>query len=486
MGIRKLFPGCLAILAPGLTLQAEVLQQQSAVKDIPSMIGTTFQSYTSSAEEQAQTLSLVGCRVSRGGPRAEDFWQPRSGATKQTRTIHPETMDALAVACHKYNIDLVVEIGWYANADWFDALDQYDWYQAGRKLAERFAPNSDWWLAQGVKDWGVRRYNVFNELAWMNIKNPELMTPQMFAQALKDYAAGVHSVDASLLVSLEGFVALDNPNSQCSAYFHTIAPLYKDGTLSAFHAHHYRSPTSLNQRSSGSCTKYYETIVQRENLPPSVEYHNTEINCRGFSETLDAEAAGLLTMLWDNLGLVNADGKPINQFTLVWNLFHNESGTVNNHLNHSFCKQRYPWDGNLRGDLIQMVCKLTQGMGIVSSDPEKTGMIVLKGQGKKMWIWQNRLGWSNLSGTSLRLGAIPTDAKRLSIYRYCSWRQAAGETGTPMPYRIIPLKSETRLVIEDLPPGETLMILADRDDVKSNAGSAPSALQNLHGSLNMR
>ena len=95
-----------------------------------------------------------------------------------------------------------------------------------------------------------------------------------------------------------------------------------------------------------------------------------------------------------------------------------------------------------------MVCRLTRGMEIVSADPRKTGVTVLAGRGRKLWVWQNRKGWSSLHGKGFHIDGVPKAATHLHVYAWNGLRKT------------LPLNGRTALTFPDLPQGQTYMFLA--------------------------
>jgi hypothetical protein len=102
-------------------------------------------------------------------------------------------------------------------------------------------------------------------------------------------------------------------------------------------------------------------------------------------------------------------------------------------------------------------------MDIVSSALKTgtAGETICTGSNKKLWVWHNRIDWTNKKGTSYTVSGIPANATRLDVYRYNSWSQpSAGDPGTPMPYLSYTLSGQTSYTINNLPTEETLMFLA--------------------------
>ena len=118
---------------------------------------------------------------------------------------------------------------------------------------------------------------------------------------------------------------------------------------------------------------------------------------------------------------------------MPWNVFN----TTERDVNYGLCVRQDPWVPTARGKVFQAVVGLTKGMEIVSCDPRKSGVTVLAGVGRKMWVWQNRKGWTDRPGTSFEIRGVPAGAQRIEVH--------AGRS---------------RLVIDGLRPDQTYMFIA--------------------------
>jgi hypothetical protein len=76
------------------------------------------------------------------------------------------------------------------------------------------------------------------------------------------------------------------------------------------------------------------------------------------------------------------------------------------------------------------------------------GLFVLEGSGRKLWVWQNREKWTDRPGTSITVEGIPAGTQKLEVYGWDGLREeiAVGQT--------------SKLLVEQLIPGETYMFLA--------------------------
>jgi hypothetical protein len=129
---------------------------------------------------------------------------------------------------------------------------------------------------------------------------------------------------------------------------------------------------------------------------------------------------------------------------MPWNIFH----LTTQDSNYGLCAELSPWTPVARGEVLRLVCELTDGAEFVSCDPKKRGEFVLEGTGKKIWVWQNRKAWTNHPGNSCTLQGVPKNATRLSVYGWDGLR------------RTIELSGEARVNVDQLAPGETYMFVA--------------------------
>ena len=87
-------------------------------------------------------------------------------------------------------------------------------------------------------------------------------------------------------------------------------------------------------------------------------------------------------------------------------------------------------------------------------DDRQTGLerlFVLAGGGRKLWVWQNRTGWTDTPGATFTVKGIPPAAAWLEVYRYNSWDK---------PWKSLDVRRGAEAALTDLPRQETLMFLA--------------------------
>ena len=114
-----------------------------------------------------------------------------------------------------------------------------------KAVADRYKPNSDWWLAKGILDYGIRYYGAINEPSnagmgnWYNL--------DQYYEAMDGFGDGIHASDPSLIVTTGGIMNFTLVPSAGNAHFNRIVPLINDGTIDAFNLHSYYNDRPFNQ-----------------------------------------------------------------------------------------------------------------------------------------------------------------------------------------------------------------------------------------------
>jgi len=380
-----------------------------------------------------RTVGLGMCRIPLDG-RA--YWKDGSP--------NPEAADVAVLAVAKNGVTPILLLEYYTR--WHDAIGGYDkWRAIGRALAERFAPGGEFLKGHNVPaGWGIVHYTAINEPMWRS-NNPQPIDPQQYARALEGLADGVHSVSAKLHVSPGGYqevplFANKNP------YIKAVAGLYNAGKLHAIDIHRYWDVkyVPMDKGSRFSLQSQFDQVCKQAGITAAVKFQTTETNFKRRLVTEDQAARGLLTGLWDALTVVGDDGKPVTQFAMPWNVFN----TTEKDTNYGLCIKQAPWEPTARGKVLMAVVALTGGMEIVSCDPRKTGVTVLAGAGRKMWVWQNRKGWTDRPGTSFEIRDIPAGVRRIEVHAWDGLRKRIDTDG------------RSRLVVEGLELDQTYMFLA--------------------------
>jgi Secretion system C-terminal sorting domain len=353
----------------------------------------------------------------------------------------------------------------------------YNWYNIGRNLALRYAPNSSWWTSQGISNYGLTNYALFNEPDEYNSGNgitdgPKTISSTDYHNALQQFANGVHSVSSTLQVFAGGWAWKDQNINTYAPY---IMDLISNGTLNGINQHMYvgNYPWEIDNFNNYSWTPQgmYQFFVNQYNLPASAKFITDEMNVNADVPNADSR---FCSYVWNTLGITNANGQPaFGNVCEVYSVFEGESEA-----NLSLCwngrtNVQDPWLGNGRGRCLQMISNLTTGMSFTSVDARRTfggtttgtGKYILDGGGKRLWVWHNKNNWTNATGTSFTCTGIPAGTVKIDVYRYNSCSQTVGTTGTLVPYATATISGQTSYTFTGLPADETLMF-------KSTTGTA--------------
>ncbi|NUP99329.1 MAG: hypothetical protein HUU35_05680 [Armatimonadetes bacterium] len=403
-----------------------------AVADVPAMLGGG--NFLPAGEPVKfavlQQLGLGMCRMP-----TSTYWregQPQVGHMEQG-----------ILAAHAHGIEPMVLFEYYTR---FGELgDAAKWRAIGRAFAERFRPNSPWLVDKGIRDWGVRYWSAINEPEGQNSHiNPTPVPIEGYATALEALADGIHSVDPSAQVSPGGFMEV--PLLKYDPYVAAVAPLYNAGKLAAMDIHRYWDvqwiPMDKPQRFS--LQAQFDDAKQRHGITADIAFYTTEVNFKHRVVTEDEAAKGFLTALWDALTVVGKQGQRVSRFVMPWNILNT---TVQDE-HYGLSVQLQPWVPTARGEVLRRLAALTRGLEFVSVDPKQTGVSVLAGQGRTMWVWQNRPNWSTLAGSRFELNDLPPGATRVEVHTWSGLRCS------------VPVEGRRRLTLTDLPTDETLMMLA--------------------------
>lgn len=408
-------------------------------------------------------LALTKAKVVRlGYDRLYHFYDSVS------KTATPENMDENMLNAYSLCLSPMLMLTTYTTwegerEDQSDILGYDIWYEAGRAFAERFRPNSDWMLQHGILDWGITHYTCFNEPDNRNFNSTPFLL-DLFYDSVKGFADGVHSVDPSLKVSLHGNTETELKNNKAYC-FAKVVPLYNDGTLDTVIIHRYWNEkyVPMSGRYDWSLQSQFDEVKSVYGLRSDVSFATTEFNVPVQDELTDEEETKrFLTAIWDALGVVGDNSKPVTQYALVYHL--NKKDQPGFTLGESFS----PWVPNDKGKVFQLVSHLSEGMEITDSDPKNTGIIKLEGGGKTLLVWQNRKAWSSIRSNGITINDIPSGTENIEIYRYNSWVMHDDGSGEAKPYRTINVSGLNSVYINNLPTEETLMFLLDVQNEKKD------------------
>ena len=428
------------------------------------------QSWAGHNTTQYKTLRAVGAPIARLAAFPGDYWG-------NNRVPTPAKYDDMVREARSRGATLYFLFEYYMRfvPDHGQHLGSYsEWYALGRAYAERFQPNSAWWTAQGIYNYGVTMYAAMNEPE--NRRHPdEVAIPvDAYREALRGLADGVHSMSPALIVIPGGFTAecADAPTPcDLGGYGAAIADLLNNGTLNGLPLHNYNGAGAQVRPNLRSAQKKFDTVKSTLGITADVDFYTDEFNYQaanneGSAPTTnkeDAAAYYFLTTLWDNLGVVGVNGRSATRMALVWNLFEQpecppQNGALFCNTHYGLTFQADPWIGTRRGQIYQFVARTTAGMEFVFLDPKVTGEFVLNGSGKKMWVWQDRVNWTNHPGSTYTVNGIPPGATTLEVYGWDGLRST------------INLSGQTSYTVTNLPGDETYMFLVNASDNGSLTG----------------
>ena len=364
------------------------------------------------------------------------FWYYRNGSPS------PEVVDDAVLQAYSYGVTPLLLFEYYGSyAEAGELLGGYEkWYDIGRAFAVRFGPNSEWLLSNGVENWGISVYAAMNE------PDGERSIPKdEYRAALEGLADGVHSVDSSLRVIPGGFMAANARRDYTLAgYGLAIADLLNEGKLHGIDLHTYYDVqyAPMSSTYDFSAQSNFDSVKRACGITRDISFYTTEFNFKQRVISEEAAARGLLTGIWDNLGVVKNDGStPATQYALAWNLFRE------NYEQFGLIETLDPLVLNARGRVLQTVLQLTEGMAFEYLDPRGGGEYLLSGNGKLMWVWQNRVAWSSKRTRSYTVTGIPEGVTEIEVYNYEGLM------------RVVTTDGDESYRISDLPLEQTYMFL---------------------------
>lgn len=386
-------------------------------------------------EAKLKVLQQLGARMCRVPLDARSYWDGEQAT--------PERADRVVLSAYRHGVTPIFLFEYYTR--WHGELGGYEkWYAIGRAFAKRFRPRSAWLRSKNADDWGVTFYTAINEPMWRD-NNPTEIDPQAYARALEGLADGVHAVDPALKVNPGGYQEVPLFQHR-NPYVKAVAPLYNQGKLHALDIHRYWDVdyVPMHKGFRYSLQAQFDEVKRNAGITADIYFCTTEMNFKKRKVTEGQAAKGFLTALWDALTVCGKRDQPVTEFVLPWNIFH----TSQRDEHYGLCTSLKPWTPTARGEVVELVCKLTKGMQVESCDPKGTGVSVLNGPGSKLWVWQNRKGWSSLAGSEFCLTEVPLNTSRIDVYGWDGLRQS------------VELQKRSAVKLTDLPTGETLMFLA--------------------------
>ena len=347
----------------------------------------------------------------------------------------PETADELILAFHARGLEPVFLFEYYPaqlrDAGW--RITPAVWRRVGEAFAARFRPNSPFLRSRGVTDWGVTTYTAMNEPDLERFFPPTAAdaAPEtrdlVYAEMIEAFADGVHAAGPGLKANPGGFA---NPSVHkdftLRGYGPALAPLYRDGTLHALDLHIYNDARYAPIEEPGgrftfwhSPQTYFDKTREASGLPGDTAFASTEYGFKvaapagaGPAERAaaeDAAAKRLLTVIWANHGLVEADGEtPATESALIWQAFADGADEPV----YGLLETADPPRLNALGKTYQLALTLAEGMRWASLYPHARGEYVLEKDGAKLWVWQNLPAWSELAGSTYTVTETPPGRRR--------------------------------------------------------------------------
>ncbi len=393
-------------------------------------------------------------------------WARVSGGIQQwnaSGSLSPENFDAVVNYAESKDVNTYLYLEYRSDLDGGSIYD-FDWYQIGRTYAEHFGDR-------------VEAYGIINEPDHVVSGN----SPKEVAFALEKFADGVHSVNSDYVVTSPGLGGTPMSIERTDDFLEALAPLFNDGTLQVLNLHSYQDSkakphySNIDLSSDFAPSRNFIHAKEAGGITKNIDFIAGEFNYRNWDGTDEDRGIGFLTTFWDQLSVV--DNKRSNErvglFSAPYTITGSDADKQTSMADaYSFNSDgSYIWQPNEKGQVLKEALTLTKGMDFVYSDPLDKGITILKGNDRKMWVWQNRQNFSSLYDDSVvRISGIPSDATGLAVYR---WDSTADK-----PYAMIQLNGQTSVSFDPssiLPAGQTYMLMANSDNDGGNIGLIDSA-----------
>ena len=388
-------------------------------------------------------------------------WGRASGGPAQWNangSLSPENFDEVVDYANSKDVNIYLYLEYRSDLDGGSIYD-FDWYEVGRTYAQHFGDR-------------VEAYGIINEPDHVVSGN----SPEQVAFAVEQFADGVHSVNSDYVVTSPGLGGTPMSIERTDRFLKALGPLFNDDTLQVLNLHSYHDTkpnphySSIDNSSDWAPTRNFERAKEIGGITDNIGYAAGEFNYRNWQGTDEDRGIGFLTTIWDQLSVVGNGGvndrvglfsapftitgsHPTKQTSMADSFSYDEEGN-------------YSWQPNEKGRVLREVLKLTRGMNFVYTDPHNTGVNILRGNDRKMWVWQYRDDFSNLTDDSVvRILGIPEDATGLAVYRW--------DSTTDQPHALIELNGQTSVSFEAaeiLPVGQTYMIMANSDRDSGDVG----------------
>ncbi len=390
--------------------------------------GGNFYLHTRGSQFQIlQSLGAGTCRIS-----FDNYYQNGKAV--------PDVLDGVVWEAYQYGIIPMILFEHYVDRHG-DFGGKQKWIDIGKAFATRFRPNGEFWKLKGVTGVGITVYSACNE--------PELQVGLIkahYVEALQGLGEGVHSVDKSLQVHPGGFMSANaNKDWTLRGFAPLLAPLWNQGILDGIDLHTYYDAeyAQIYGMYASSAQANFDSIKSQNGITVDLNFYATEFNYKTRIINENQAAKGLLTGIWDNLGVVKKDGHtPATVYALVWNLFY---GAEDTEFGLAMQPGVFP---TARAKVVSKALELSRDMVWLHLDPKGSGVYILVGKGRKLWVWQNLKGWTSQPGGEFVLNALPNGTTKVEVFGWNGIRQTLNPNGA------------TTLKVTNLVPEETYMFYA--------------------------
>ncbi len=310
----------------------------------------------------------------------------------------PDNFDAAMLEAHQQGITPIILLeyeGSYQTLQPPQPTGSYDdWFAAGQAFARRFRPNGEWAIENGIENWGAEVFTAINE--------PDIQATiprDVYRDALAGLADGVHSIDKSLRVVPGGFATCNSAgDATLRGYGPAIAGLLEDGRLDGIDLHTYYNARwyPLTKGRDFSVQDCFDRIKAAMGLKRDINFYATEFNIARDGAWQDPKLAArlFLTALWDQVGVVRADGSSATMLALPWNLC--DTPRIDGP-SYAMAESEAPWRPDPRAVTLRYVLQIAGDMKLTSLDP-KGGRYTLEGEAGQLLVWQNLPGWTETPG----------------------------------------------------------------------------------------
>ena len=372
----------------------------------------------------------------------------------------PDNFDIVVGHANKLGIQVYLFLEYRGDIN-KQSMTDFDWKRTGREFAEHFGKR-------------VGCYGILNEVD--HVRSPH--DPAEVFAAVRDFAAGVKSVDRSLLVSTPAIGGTPMEVDRADRFLKSMRPLINKGMVDVLNLHSYHDSkpnkphfSSIDGSSDWAPSRNFLRAKKVAGIKTPVRFSAGEFNYRNWTGTDADRGRGFMTTLWDQLMVVGAqeNGQRVGLFSMPYNVADSrQERQTTMALNFDWRENGgYEWIPNEKGRVLRDQLFATRGMQFVSCAPHQSGLAVLQGSGKTAWVWHNRKAFSKLaSQTEVTITGIPAGATEL--------RMLTHESSLKNPAKKFPLnkQSSIKFRLADLPAEQSLLFITNSD--------RPSGSESMH------